>query len=85
MRFCGQCGAQLEAIVGREAPPRAPVGERRPLTVLFCDLVGSTRLAAVLDPEDLRRVLLGFREACAGSVEACGGTVGQYVGDGVLA
>ena len=89
MRFCGQCGVALGSASGGavrvRAPVRAPVGERRPLTVVFCDLVGSTRLAAALDPEDLRRVLLGFRDACVGSVEACGGTVGQYLGDGVLA
>lgn len=81
MRFCGQCGAGLVA----EAPRVAQAGDRRPLTVMFCDLVGSTPMAAALDPEDLRQVLLAFREACAGSIERRGGTVGQYLGDGILA
>ncbi len=52
---------------------------------MFCDLVDSTRLASMLDPEDLRRILLVFREACIGTIEACGGTIGQYLGDAVLA
>lgn len=78
MRFCGQCGAAL-------APRPDSAGERRPLTVLFCDMVGSTPLAAALDPEDLRQVLLAFREACGGSIERRGGTIGQYLGDGILA
>lgn len=81
MRFCGQCGAALVAEAARAPQP----GDRRPLTVMFCDLVGSTPMAAALDPEDLRQVLLAFREACAGSIERRGGTVGQYLGDGILA
>src|SRR5262249_56069065 len=52
------------------APPTAPASpqtepERRQLTVLFCDLVGSTALAAKLDPEDLRDVIRGFQACCA--------------------
>lgn len=78
MRFCGQCGTLLAA------RPNA-AGERRPLTILFCDLVGSTPIAAALDPEDLRHVLLAFRDACGGAIEHRGGTVGQYLGDGILA
>ncbi len=81
-RFCARCGSALPA------PPRdgaAAAGERRPLTVLFCDIVDSTRLTQELDPEDLRRVLLGFREACIAAVEACGGMVSHYIGDAVLA
>ena len=86
MRFCGQCGAALgRAAEPERRVPRAPVGERRLLTVMFCDLVGSTRLASMIEPEDLRDVLLAFREACAGAIEHFGGTIGSYLGDGILA
>jgi class 3 adenylate cyclase/tetratricopeptide (TPR) repeat protein len=90
MRFCGRCGAPLaeagppDGGTGRRTP-RAEAAERRHICVLFCDLADSTRLGAALDPEDLRRILLAYREACARAVERCGGTVAQYVGDGLVA
>ncbi len=59
--------------------------ERRQLTVMFCDLVGSTGLSARLDPEDLRTVLDAFLEACETTVQKFGGMVGNYLGDGLLA
>jgi predicted ATPase/class 3 adenylate cyclase len=59
--------------------------ERRQLTVLFCDLVGSTPLAAKLDPEDLNGVIRKFQDACAGVITRAGGYVAKYMGDGVLA
>lgn len=59
--------------------------ERRHLTVLFCDLVGSTELAQALDPEDLRVVMGAYETACSEVVERLGGYVAQYYGDGVLA
>ena len=80
-RFCGGCGARLPG--GAEAAE--PAGERRQLTLMFCDLVDSTRLAVDRDPEDLRTILLGYREACTEAIEGWGGTVAQYVGDGLLA
>src|SRR6516162_678931 len=58
--------------------------ERRQLTVMFCDLVGSTELAARLDPEDLRDVLAGYHRAVAGVVTSFEGFVAKYMGDGVL-
>ncbi len=62
-----------------------PVGERRQLTVLFSDLVGSTRMSERLDPEDYREIIDRYR-ACVGvSVETHGGKIANYVGDGVLA
>jgi class 3 adenylate cyclase/tetratricopeptide (TPR) repeat protein len=66
-----------------ERPPRD--AERRQLTVMFCDLVGSTRLSAALDPEDMRTVLDAFLNACETSVSQFGGMVGNYLGDGLLA
>jgi class 3 adenylate cyclase/predicted ATPase len=59
--------------------------ERRQLTVLFCDLVGSTELAARLDPEDLGQVIRAYHGACTETVERWGGHVAKYMGDGVLA
>jgi class 3 adenylate cyclase len=61
---------------------RAAAGERRQLTVLFCDLVDSTTLAAGLDPEDWREVVRGYQEAAARAVERFEGHVAQYLGDG---
>lgn len=75
--FCPQCGARL-------ADRRAAEAERRQLTVMFCDLVGSTALAERLDPEDLRTVLRAYQTACAAVVERFEGHVAQYLGDGVL-
>jgi class 3 adenylate cyclase/tetratricopeptide (TPR) repeat protein len=58
--------------------------ERRQLTVMFCDLVGSTALASRLDPEDLREVLGAYRAVVAEIVAGFGGYVAKYMGDGVL-
>jgi class 3 adenylate cyclase/tetratricopeptide (TPR) repeat protein len=60
------------------------VAERRQLTVMFCDLVGSTTLSAELDPEDLRQVIGGYQTAVAEEVTKLGGFVAKYMGDGVL-
>jgi class 3 adenylate cyclase len=69
------------------APVSATVAEaeRRQLTVLFCDLVGSTALSARIDPEDLRAVIGAYHRCVAGAVERSGGFVAKYMGDGVLA
>src|SRR5262249_32694782 len=58
--------------------------ERRQLTVLFCDLVGSSTLAVKLDPEDLRDVIRGFQVCCAAVITRMGGYVARYMGDGLL-
>jgi class 3 adenylate cyclase/predicted ATPase len=65
------------------APP-TPEAERRQLTVLFCDLVGSTALSAQLDPEDLREVVRAYQEVCAKVVARFEGHIAQYLGDGLL-
>ena len=65
------------------APPRADA-ERRQLTVLFCDLVGSTPLSARLDPEDLRGIIGAYHRCVTEIVEGFGGFVARYMGDGVL-
>jgi class 3 adenylate cyclase/tetratricopeptide (TPR) repeat protein len=59
--------------------------ERRQLTVMFCDLVGSTALSVKLDPEDLRGIIAGYHRCCTELVERNGGFVARYMGDGVLA
>ncbi|MGR9207496.1 AAA family ATPase (plasmid) [Rhizobium leguminosarum] len=63
----------------------ATEAERRQLTVLFCDVVGSTHLAETLDPEDLRDLLLSFQKVCADAVQRNGGQIGLFIGDGVTA
>ena len=68
-----------------EAVPVAPGAERRHLTVLFCDMVDSTRLAQRLDPEILRDVMRPFFERCTEIIEEYGGHLARYMGDGVLA
>jgi predicted ATPase/class 3 adenylate cyclase len=59
-------------------------GERRQLTVMFCDLVGSTALSARLDPEDLREVVRQYQQRCAEVIQRHEGYIAQYLGDGLL-
>ena len=67
------------------APIRpVPEAERRQLTVLFCDLVGSTQLSSQLDPEDLRAVVRAYQEAAAEVIQHYAGHIAQYLGDGLL-
>src|SRR5262249_22447738 len=88
--FGGGCGAGLQpaAPTGSTAavsPDAAlPVGERRQLTVLFCDLVGSTPLAQQLDPEEWRDVVAQYHQAATAAIARFGGHVAQYLGDGLL-
>ena len=59
-------------------------GERRQLTVMFCDLVGSTALSAQLDPEELQTVVRTYQEVSAQVIERYEGYIAQYLGDGLL-
>ncbi|MCU0919066.1 MAG: AAA family ATPase [Burkholderiaceae bacterium] len=81
--------AAVEAPPPDTAPPPAtpaePGGARRQLTVMFCDLVGSTALSERLDPEDLHRVVTAYQQAVLGVVQRYEGHVAQYLGDGILA
>jgi class 3 adenylate cyclase/predicted ATPase len=70
--------------VATESPGRDEA-ERRQLTVMFCDLVGSTALSANLDPEDLRSIITAYHRCCSEQVERHDGFVAKYMGDGVLA
>src|SRR4029077_5102762 len=81
-------GAEVPATTATAAPhdALASVGaERRQLTVMFCDLVGSNSLASRLDPEDMREVLGAYHAAVAEVVTGFGGYVAKYMGDGILA
>jgi class 3 adenylate cyclase len=69
---------------GRDATASAEA-ERRQITVMFCDLVGSTALSARLDPEDLSAVIGAYHRCAAAVIERAGGFVAKYMGDGVLA
>ncbi len=71
--------------VSRPVAPEVEPAERRQLTVLFCDVVGSSRLAETLDPEDLRDLLLSFQKVCADVVQRNEGQIGLFIGDGVTA
>jgi class 3 adenylate cyclase/tetratricopeptide (TPR) repeat protein len=68
-----------------EQGPTIDAAERRQLTVMFCDLVGSTALSAQLDPEDLRGIIATYHRCCTEVIERNGGFVAKYMGDGVLA
>jgi class 3 adenylate cyclase/tetratricopeptide (TPR) repeat protein len=74
------------AVVGAPAPggPVQVDAERRQLTVMFCDLVGSTALSTRYDPEDLRELIGGYHRAVAETVGRFDGFVAKYMGDGVL-
>ena len=64
--------------------PQPPAAERRQLTVMFCDLVDSTTLSTLLDPEELREVVHAYHETCAGVISRYGGHTAQHLGDGLL-
>jgi len=71
------------AVSGTALPPRE--AERRQVTVMFVDLVGSTALSARLDPEDMRKVLRAYQDTVAGEILRYEGHVAKFMGDGVLA
>src|SRR5256885_4289823 len=78
-RFCGMCGAALAPVA---APPRE---ERKVVTILFTDLVGSTARAEDLDPEDVRATLSAYYAQLRAELERYGGTVEKFIGDAVMA
>ncbi|MBV9250471.1 MAG: AAA family ATPase, partial [Acetobacteraceae bacterium] len=78
-RFCSECGARLT-----RTPAMRPSVERRQISVLFCDLVGSTPLSSRLDPEDLRRLIRVYQQRVTEVMARFGGFIARYIGDGVL-
>jgi len=77
-RFCSRCGAKLGAT------PAPADAERRQLTVMFCDLVGSTDLSQRLDAEDFRSVVRAYQESASQAIQRYAGHIAQYLGDGLL-
>ena len=77
--------ASPRVITAAERSGQEEQAERRLLSVLFCDLVGSTALARRLDPEDMRALLRSYQDRVAGAITRYGGHVAQYLGDGVMA
>lgn len=89
--FCNACGTslnvsdfgdQLDAPTDKKIAEMS--AERRQLTVLFCDLVGSTPLSEQLDPEEYRQVILDYQQVAEKEIARYGGHVGNYLGDGLL-
>ena len=66
-------------------PSSTDAAERRQLTVMFCDLVGSTALSKRLDPEDMREVIRAYQDVCSGAIARYDGFVAKFMGDGILA
>ncbi len=88
-KFCDACGASVSAPAAPSEPAPAvigpaEVGERRQLTVLFCDLVGSTPLSQQLDAEEWRDLIAQYQQAASGAVVRFGGHVAKNLGDGLL-
>ena len=79
-RFCLACGAPITA-----APDRPPLEERRTISVVFTDIVGSTASAEQLDPEDVRARLAPYYARVRREFESFGGTVEKFIGDAVVA
>src|SRR5262245_29489521 len=88
-RFCSQCGVRMRHSPDEESAegvlaPALDHGERRQLTVMFCDLVESTALSERLDPEDLLEVVRRYQHIVTDVVQRYDGHVAQYLGDGLL-
>ncbi len=96
-RFCNACGHNLATAspmqpetqpeAEAERPPiepSVPEAERRQLTLMFCDLVGSTQLSTQLDPEVYRDVVRSYQTTCSNVIERFEGYIAQYLGDGLL-
>src|ERR1700730_17232506 len=77
--------APAVAAASTAAPRPLDTAERRQLTIMFCDLVGSTALSARLDPEDVREIVGAYQRCCTDLITKSGGFVAKYMGDGVLA
>ncbi len=86
----GAAGLDTESIArdatATQGPASPPTGdaERRQITVMFCDMVGSTALSEKLDPEDLREVMQAYQKAAGAVIERYEGHVAQYLGDGLM-
>jgi class 3 adenylate cyclase len=77
--------APINPIVRNDGSGSIGTAERRQLTVMLCDLVGSTAISVRLDPEDMREIIGAYHRCCAEAITEAGGFVAKYMGDGVLA
>jgi class 3 adenylate cyclase len=90
-KFCGQCAVALTPVLTESLATKSAItlshsdGERRHLTVLFCDLVDSTALASQMNPEDWRAAIAAYHRAAAEAITLYGGHVAKYLGDGLMA
>jgi class 3 adenylate cyclase len=84
-RLLKAIAALAEPSPERPESPARPDAERLQLTVLFCDLVGSTALSARLDPEDMGALIRAYQACCAEAVKRWDGHIAKYMGDGMLA
>jgi class 3 adenylate cyclase len=88
MASCGECGAPLQAAAnfcsacGHAVLPGP--GQRRHLTLLFCDLVGWSSLSERLDPEDLHKLAISYRQVCREVIKTYEGHISEFLGDGVM-
>ena len=82
--FCGKCAAPLASRARPSVADALREAERRQLTVMVCDLVGSTELSQRLDPEELREVVGAYQETCGDVLRTFDGNIVQYQGDGLL-
>lgn len=78
-------GSALSNAAGGRVPPHTGQAERRQLTLLFADLVGSTRLAQRVDMEDLREITRAYQRVAEGAIQRFDGHIARYMGDGILA
>lgn len=85
-KFCNECGVRLdpEKIETEKGSRNSASGERRQLTVMFCDLVGSTAIAESMDVEDLRAIMDAFQDTGIEAIRQYGGTVAKRLGDGLV-
>lgn len=84
MKAIAALDGKTSVVVQAPSPATRSEGERRQLTVMFCDLVGSTALSTRFDPEDLRDVIRAYQNACTQVIAKYGGYVAKYLGDAVL-
>jgi class 3 adenylate cyclase len=84
-KFCGECGSPLSHQAGLRKFKKRIEPERRQLTVMFCDLVGSTKLSEQFDPEDFHHIITSYQEQCGKIIHRFDGYMAQYLGDGILA
>ncbi len=87
--FCGGCGQALGTALPRpnqvaQTKHVSNQSDRRQVTVMFCDLVGSTSISEQLDPEEMTELLTQYRKVCSDAITRSGGYIGNYMGDGLM-